>query len=139
WGPRLKTRGVDAFEPGQRRATSGQIPVINIQQAVAESLRHPGPAIVGGRAPDPDDEFHGPGRAGGLEELAEAVCRRLARVPPGVWDQRQPAGRGELQDRAPLPDQPVRGLDRLTERASYLRRALLSVVGRDDCSERPMS
>ena len=56
-----------------------------------------------------------------------------------MWDQRQPAGRGELQDRAALPDQTVRCLDGITERAFYLRCAVLAVVGRDERFDRPVA
>ena len=80
--PRVGAAQVDALEARQRGAALGQLAAGRVEEADPERPGHARPAVVGGAAPDADDQPAEPRVQGGADQLAG------------------PAGAGERGDRA---------------------------------------
>lgn len=115
---RVEARRVNPVQARERAAAAPELGAVGVEQADAESLRHPGAAVVGpGIAAAKQDALRARVERVG-DELADAVSRRRRWVAQVPGDERETGGGGHLEhrgDRAVAAEQPEVGRHRVAD------------------------
>ena len=110
----------DLCKRGQPLRSGRNRPAFRVQQTEAQRLQHTGPAVVGGRTTDADDEAAAAPADRIKDHLAHPAGRRTHRIQPVPSEQRDTGGFRHLHHRRPaVPQHAVPGLSLLSERACH--------------------
>ncbi|MNZ76920.1 hypothetical protein D3C78_954420 [compost metagenome] len=104
--PRFHATQVDLRQIGQYCTAIAQFVAGHIEKTHAECLQHSHPGIIGGAATETEDDLACPGLQRRADQLASAVAGGPGRVALALGDPVQAAGRGHLDHRRAIVQQP---------------------------------